>query len=149
MVVHQLKRHKAVGYTHTRVEHLKAWMREAYPDMYTTTPNPAYWEKLVTLMQHMWEHRILLTELSCIIFALLPKINVETQGTSQLKVLWKVVKAIIDTRVKMPVKFHYILHGFHAQQGTGTAIMELNMAQEVAVIDQDPLLLVLLECIKA
>ena len=46
------------------------------------------------------------------------------------------------------VKFYDILHGFHANRGKGTVIMELNMAQELVSIYQNPLLLVLLDMSK-
>ena len=44
--------------------------------------------------------------------------------------------------------FHDVPHIFRANRGTGTTIMQLNMAQEIASIDQDPLLMVLLDLSK-
>ena len=61
------------------------------------------------------------------------------------EVLWKVVEAIVDTRKKMVMKFHGVLHGFCASRGTGTAIIDLKMAQELTIIDKEPLLLVFLD----
>ena len=46
-----------------------------------------------------------------------------------IEVLWKVLEAIIYTRIKKVVTFHDVLHKFCASRGTGTAIMELKMAQ--------------------
>ena len=40
--------------------------------------------------------------------------------------------------------FHDILHGFCTGRGVGTAIMEINLVQELAIVDQYPILLVLL-----
>ena len=52
------------------------------------------------------------------------------------------MEAIIDTHINMAVMFHDVRHGFCACRGTGAAIIELKMAQELASIDQDPLFLV-------
>ena len=61
-----------IGHTHIHSEHLKGWLWEAYPDRYTTSPNPSHWEKLGTLMHHMWEHITLPTDLIWNILVLLP-----------------------------------------------------------------------------
>ena len=87
---------------------------------------------------------MILTDLSWAISVLLTKCNVDTRGIGMLEVLWKVVEAIIDTRIKMVVKFHDVLNIFCASRGTGMAIMELKMAQELVSINQDPLFLVFL-----
>ena len=47
------------------------------------------------------------------------------------------------------VTFHDILHGFHYNRGTGTVIMELNIAKELASIDHDPLFKVFLNLQKS
>ena len=106
-------------------------------DRETTPANLSGWGKLVTLVQYMWDHRTLPTELSWIILVFIPKINTDTQGIVLLKVLWNIVEAVISTQVKMVVQFHDVLHGFCARRGTGVAIMELKMAQDMYIIDQD------------
>ena len=73
----------------------------------------------------------------------------DTWGIGLLQVLWKVADAIINTRVKTAVNFHGVLHGFRVHHGMGKAIMDLNMAQYLSRIDQDPLLLLLLDLRKA
>ena len=42
-----------------------------------------------------------------------------------------------------------VLHGFRSRRGTGTAIMELKLYQELASIDQDPIFLIFLDLRKA
>ena len=54
----------------------------------------------------------------------------------------KVVESTIDTQINMVVTFHDVIHRFLASRGTGTSIMDLNMAQKLASIYQEPLLLV-------
>ena len=64
---------------------------------------------------------------------------------SILEVVWKVVGTVIYTRILKVVQFHNVLHGFHKGGGTGTKITELKLAKELASVDQDPLLLVLID----
>ena len=59
------------------------------------------------------------------------------------------MEALIDTCLRTRLQVHGVLHGFRAGRGTGTAIIKLNLAQELASIDQDPLLLVFLDLRKA
>ena len=56
---------------------------------------------------------------------------------------------LIDTRLRAILQLHDALHGFRSGRGTGTAIMELNLSQELNIIDQDPLFLVFLDLRKA
>ena len=59
------------------------------------------------------------------------------------------MKALIDTRLSAKPPFAQRVHGFRSGGGTGAAIMELKLAQELASIDQSPLLLVFLDLRKA
>ena len=97
----------------------------------------------------MWDSRTLPTELSWTILVLLPKFHASTQGICLLEVLWNVVEAIIDTWINTVVKFYDVLHGFSSNRGMGVAIMDHNMAQDLASIDQDSLFPVLLDLYKA
>ena len=79
------------------------------------------------------------------ILLLLSKGNTYTRRIWILEILRKALQAIIETRIKTVVILHGILHGFCPSRGTEAPINELNMAQEIASIDQDPLLLVFLD----
>ena len=79
------------------------------------------------------------------VYLSLPKVKKYTRGIGFIEVMWKIVEAVINTPIKMTVKFHDILYGFYTHQGTGTAIMELNMSQELDRIYQDPLFLLSLD----
>ena len=61
----------------------------------------------------------------------------------------KVVEAVINTRIKLVVQLHDVLHGFCTGRGTGNFIMEIKLVQELASVDQDPKFLVFLDLIKA
>ena len=54
------------------------------------------------------------------------------------------MEAIIYTRINKYVAFHDFLHGFCVGRVIGIAIMEINFAQDLESVDQDPLFLVLL-----
>ena len=80
---------------------------------------------------------------------IITKCNTDTWGIRLLEVVWKVVEAVIDTRINTVVQFHDVLHGFCAGRGTGTSIMELKITQELESVDQYSLFLVLFDLRKA
>ena len=105
--------------------------------------------KLVDLVQFMWYHRTIPADLGWMIFIPIPKGKSDTQRMGILKVLLKVMEAIIDTYIKSAVTFHDAIRVFCARRGTWTTILELNLAQDLASVYQDPLLLVFLDLRKA
>ena len=58
-------------------------------------------------------------------------------------------EALIDTHLHASLQMHDFLHGFRDGRGTGTAIMEVKLAQELSRIYEGPLFLVLLDLRKA
>ena len=66
---------------------------------------------------------------------LIPKRNADTRGIRLLEVVWKVVEAVIDTRIKTVILFYNVLHGFSAGRDTGTTTMELKLAQELEIVN--------------
>ena len=83
------------------------------------------------------------------ILLLIPKDDTYNRGIGLLELLWKVVEVIIDTRLRASFHLHSFLHGFCIGKGIGTEILEMNLAQELASVDQDPILLSLLDMCKA
>ena len=61
----------------------------------------------------------------------------------------KLTEIVIDNRIKAEVKFHDILHGFCRGRGTGTAIIEARLHQELASVNQFTLFSVFLDLRKA
>ena len=59
------------------------------------------------------------------------------------------VGALIETCLRTSLHMNDVFHGFRAGRGTGTAIMELKLIQELASIYHDPLFLVFLDLRKA
>ena len=78
-----------------------------------------------------------------------PKGNADAWALGLMEVVWKMVESVIDTRIETVVYFHDFLHGFRSGRGTGNAIMEIKLAQELASLDQYPLFRVLLDLRKA
>ena len=66
-----------------------------------------------------------------------------------IEALCKVLEAIIDTRIKTVVVLHDALYVFFTRRGTGAAMMEIKIAQDIASINQDSLFLVFLDICKA
>ena len=59
------------------------------------------------------------------------------------------MEVIINTRLRVSVRLHNILHGLRAGRRTGTEIFELKLVQDLVSMDQEPLFLVLLYLKKA
>ena len=58
---------------------------------------------------------------------MITKGNTDTQGIGLLEMIWKVVEAIINTRLQTSIQFHNILHGLHAGRVMGMATMEIKI----------------------
>ena len=59
----------------------------------------------------------------------------DTWGIVLLDVVFNVVEAVIDPRIKSVVQFNNVIHGFFVGSGAGTTIMELKLAQEFESVD--------------
>jgi hypothetical protein len=62
--------------------------------------------------------------------------------------MWKVVEKIMVAQMSC-LKLHDCLHGGLPRQGTGTAIMEVKLHQQLAWVDQAPLYQIYLDLKKA
>ena len=86
----------------------------------------------------MWETGSILVELGWTIMVLISKVNADTWGIGLIEVVWKVVGEVIDNQIKSVVQFYNVLHGFYAGRGTGTAIVELKISQDLLSMYQYP-----------
>jgi len=141
-----LRAGKAPGPTGMRADDLKAWLFAARR---REAPDGTNWCRLVELVQEIYRTGVLPTEIPWSVLVLLPKDSGGYRGIGLLEIIWKVVSAIIDARIKASVEFHDALHGFRAKRGTGTAIIEAKLLQQLAAIDQVPLFEVFLDLKKA
>ena len=85
----------------------------------------------------------------CTVLVLIPKVNEDTRWIELIEVVWKVVEAVIDARIKTVVQCNDVLYGFCKRRGMGTAIMEIKLAQELASVYQYALFLKLIYIKKA
>ena len=104
---------------------------------------------LVEIVQNMRQTGEIPQDFGCTVLVLIHKGTIDTQGIGFVETLWKVVKALIDMRLRASLQFHDALHGFWDGRGTGTYIMELKLTQDLPIVDHDPLFLVLLGLWKA
>ena len=79
---------------------------------------------------------------------LLPKGGGDFRGIGLLEPAWKVVEILMDSRLKT-IELHDCLHGFLARRGTGTAIMEVKLTQQLAFLEQAPLYGIFIDLRKA
>jgi hypothetical protein len=116
--IDRLKCNKATGPSRMRAEHFHQWYNMAYPP--TTRKEgdkpaesqPGNWMALVHLTQRIFATGQLPTEINWSFLTLIPKPHGGSRGIGLLETLWKLVEAIIDTRIKRTVQIHDALHGF-------------------------------------
>jgi len=90
-------------------------MKQALEPEEGKQPQRQPWDHaLVQLIQHMWSTGQLPAELTWSIQVLMHKPNRGTGGIGLLEAAWKLMEAIVDTRVKEVIEFHDCLHGFRS-----------------------------------
>eukprot|EP00957_Ditylum_brightwellii_P061037 4633286-Ditylum_brightwellii.AAC.1 len=83
-----------------------------------------------------------------VIIVLIPKGGSNYRGIGLLEPFWKVIEKVMDGRLEV-VKFHDCLHEFCTGRGTGTAIIEAKLVQQLAYIKQQPWYVVFFDLRKA
>jgi hypothetical protein len=86
--------------------------------------------------------------MSWMIIVLLPKGGGNYHGIGLLDPMWKAVEKIMVARLSV-IELHDSLHGRLPRRGTGTAIMEAKLNQQLAWVDQEPLYQIYLDLRKA
>ena len=82
------------------------------------------------------------------VLVIFPKGNNDYRGIGLLDPMWKVIKVVMDNRLKC-LEYHDYLHGFLAGRSTGTAAMEVKLTQQLDFIEQVPLYGVFIDLRKA
>jgi len=144
--VRRLKRNKAPGPSGFTTDVAKDWLLEATK---AEDPITHRWDLLVELIQTVFETRTIPHAMAWAIIVLLPKPDGGVRGIGLLETTWKIIKAIIESRVKAAVKFHDCLHGCIFGCGTGTATIESKLVQQLAGADFAPLFKLHLDLKKA
>jgi hypothetical protein len=144
--VKRLQPGKAPGPTGMRSDDLKVWLLAAWRE---ETLDGTNWCLLAELIQEIFHSGVFPMELPWSTLVLIPKDSGGCWGIGLLEVVWKVIAAIMDEWMKASIEFHDVLHGFLAKWGTGTAIIEAKLLQQMAAIEQVPLFEIFLDLKKA
>jgi hypothetical protein len=127
---------RAGGLGGMRAEHLKQWLRDIEEEEREDKRGRGdKWRVLVQLIQTIWEHGSIPQQMTWMVIVLLPKGGGDYRGIGLLEPVWKVVEVLMDKRF-LAIEFHDCLHGFLAGRGTGTATMEVKLAQQFAYQEQ-------------
>ena len=142
-VVGALKNDRAKGAAGMRAEDLKSWLAgvEAEEEQEEEGGKEGAgdtWRLFVELVQSVWNTGEIPRQLRCVIVVLIPKGNSgDYRGIGLMEPIWKVIEGCIERRLQV-LPCHEVLHGGIRRKGTGTAIMELKLAQQLAYIEQTP-----------
>jgi len=96
----------------------------------------------------VWESGTIPTQMTWMIIVLLPKGGGDYHGIGLLDPIWKVVEKVMVAQFFV-VKLHDCLHDRLPGRGTGTAIMEVKLQQQLVWVDQEPLHQIYLDLRKA
>jgi hypothetical protein len=135
-----------------RAEHVKEWLqgvrREEDPEQngYEGAGDP--WRLLMKLVTAVWETGTIPQQLGWIIVVLIPKGGGDYRGIGLLEPIWKIIERVMDRRLNA-IPIHESLHGCKDGRGTGTAVIEAKLAQQLAHLEQRPFYGVFLDLKKA
>ena len=79
----------------------------------------------------------------------MPKPSGGARGIGLSETTWKLIEKIIDRHLIHGIQFHDALHGFHKQQGCGTANLECKLQQKEALMKGCTLFQVFVDITKA
>ncbi len=148
-----LGRGRCGGAWRIQAEHIKAWLRGAKKEEDPETAASHIragktWHEFVHLCTSIWNTGTILQQMCWVITVLIPKGGGEYRGIGLLEPIWKVLKKVMDLRLKA-IALHDSLHGCLALQGTGTGIIEAKLAQQLAHLEWMPFFGVFIDLRKA
>ena len=121
--VKHLHNNKAPGFTGMRAEDIKFWATE-YEENTDDNKEHLPFSKLIKIIQTCFATGTLPKALHISTLVLIPKPNSrDYRGIGLLEILWKLMTAIIDNRLRSTIKFQDEIHGFRKARGTGTATL--------------------------
>ena len=140
---------RASGASGMRAEDIKQWLMDMVEEEKSGKEGAGdMWKHFVLLIQTIWERGEIPPQMAWIIIVLLPKGGGDFRGIGLLEPAWKVVEILMDTRLKS-IELYDCLHGFMANRGTGTAIIEVKLTQQLAFLEQCPLFGIFIDLRKA
>jgi hypothetical protein len=134
-VVGELTNGRAAGASGMRTKHVKKWLhdvqREEDPEDQAAVSAGENWRLFVQLVQAAWAHGKIPRQLLWSIVILIPKGGGDYRGIELLEPIWKCIERVIDHRLNA-IELHDCLHGCRDGRGTGTAIIEAKLAQQLS-----------------
>jgi hypothetical protein len=135
-----------------RTKDVKVWLSDIREEENPKTPINKIagdnWRLFIQLVQAVWSYGIIPRQLLWSIVVLILKGDGDYPGIGLLEPIWKVLERIMDLRLDS-IKLHDILHGCHAKRGTGTAVIEAKLAQQLLYLELQPFYGVFLDLKKA
>jgi len=140
------------GASKMRAEHVKEWLqgirREEDPEQTGNEGTGDAWRLLMKLVTAVWETGTIHPQLGWIIVILIPKGGGDYRGIGLLELIWKIIERVMDRWLNV-IPPHKSLHGCREGRGTGTAVIEAKLAQQLAHLEQCPFYGVFLDLKKA
>jgi hypothetical protein len=140
--VAELTNGRSAGVSRMWAEHLKGWLNGAKLE-----ENPKkgpvnvgageHWEALVKLVQAVWDERKIPIQLGWVVTVLIPKGGGDYRGIGLLEPIWKIIERVIDKRLEA-IALHDSLYGCRNGRGSGSAVIEAKLSQQLAHIEQTP-----------
>jgi hypothetical protein len=117
-------------------KHLKEWLQgmKSEEDPETGSSNVGLgdrWRALALLVQAIWDERRIPLQLGWVVTVLIPKGGRDYCGIGLLEPIWKVIKRVMDHRLKV-IALHNSLHGCRNGQ------VKAKLTQQLAHIEQAP-----------
>jgi hypothetical protein len=133
---------RAPGASGMRAEDVKRWLHEMRlkedPKSGMGNKNAGdNWRLFLKLTQAVWDHGNVPPQLLWVIVVLIPKGCGNYQGIGLLEPMWKICEHVMDMRLNR-IPLHESLHGCHDGRGTGTAVIEAKLTQQLAHLKQAP-----------
>jgi hypothetical protein len=151
-VAGKLTNGRAAGVSGMCTEHVKEWLNgmqwEEDLEGHGVDGAGDNWQLFVRLVQETWTHGTIPRQLLWIIVVLIPKGGRDYRGIGLLEPVWKCIEQVIDHQLDM-INLHDSLHGCRHNRGTGTAIIEAKLAQQLSYLELRPFYGVFLNLRKA
>ena len=145
---------KSPGASGIRVEDLREWHRLAR-EIEEEAGEPLeedveIWEKVLELVNIAFTTGEVPRAFCYGVLVLIPKSTPgEYRGIALLEVIYKLVSAVINNRLREKISFHDAIHGFRTKRGTGTALIEAKLRMQLTMRTRTPLFMIFLDLKKA
>ena len=129
-----------------RAENLQSWMESATCKERPDTDNL---DRVVDILQTKFREVRLPEECTCNTVVITTKVNGEFRGIGLVEVLWKSLLRVVNWQIGAEVKFHYMIHIFRVNLGTGSAYLKAKLLHQLTPMREEVLYKVFLGIRKA